>query len=59
MDQRYHKTISELEQRDVDADYINGWAGGYLRNPKREEQRITERYETGYADGSAGCTDNA
>lgn len=59
MDQTYHKIISELEQREVDADYINGWVGGYLHNPKREEQRITERYEIGYADGCAGQIDNA
>jgi hypothetical protein len=26
-------------------------AGGYLQNPKREEQRVTEDYEAGYGDG--------
>ncbi|MCG5531033.1 hypothetical protein LRD18_09130 [Halorhodospira halochloris] len=59
MDQTYYTTIRDLEQRGVDEDYINGWAGGYLRNPQREEQRLTERYEAGYADGSAGNTDSA
>jgi len=25
--------------------------GGYLVNPEREEQRVTDAYEAGYADG--------
>jgi hypothetical protein len=35
----------------VDPEYINGWASGYLHNPKREEQRVNEVYAAGYADG--------
>ena len=35
----------------VDRDYMQGWIGGYLKNPKREPQRVTSAYESGYADG--------
>ncbi len=47
----YYEAISKMEQAGVDADYINGWACGYLLSPKREEQRLTEAYEAGYAKG--------
>lgn len=53
----YYEAIDKMEKQKVDAEYINGWASGYLRNPKREEQRITEAYEAGYTDGMAGKTD--
>ncbi len=33
--------------------------GGYLQNPAREEQRVTEAYEAGYNDGSNGNTESA
>jgi hypothetical protein len=46
-----------MEKGGVDKEYINGWAGGFLSNPKREEQRITEAYEAGYNDGAAKKTD--
>jgi hypothetical protein len=29
-----------------------------LKNPKREEQRLTEAYEAGYTDGEEKTTDN-
>lgn len=54
----YYEAIDKMEKQKVDAEYVNGWASGYLRNPKREEQRITEAYEAGYNDGMAGKTDN-
>jgi len=49
----YYETVDKLEKMGVDRDYIQGWIGGYLGNPKREEQRVTEAYEAGYQDGSA------
>jgi len=54
----YHKTIVEMEKKKVDAEYIQGWIGGFMGNPKREEQRVTEAYETGYEDGASGNTAN-
>lgn len=54
----YYEAIDKMEKQKVDAEYINGWASGFLRNPKREEQRITEAYEAGYNDGMAGKADN-
>lgn len=53
MDKQYYETIDKLEKMGVDREYIQGWIGGYLENPKREEQRITEAYEAGYEDGTA------
>ncbi|MFP4649000.1 MAG: hypothetical protein ACLFMS_07370 [Halorhodospira sp.] len=58
MNREYYEAVRRMETERVDADYMAGWIGGYLRNPKREEQRINELYEAGYADGLAGCTDN-
>jgi hypothetical protein len=40
-----------MEKKKVDPDYINGWASGFLHNPKREEQRVSEAYDAGYAHG--------
>ncbi|ABI57017.1 Alvin_2107 family globule sulfur oxidation protein [Alkalilimnicola ehrlichii MLHE-1] len=59
MDQTYYKTITQLEERGVDPEYLQGWVGGYLHNPPREEQRVTAAYEAGYQDGRAGSTDSA
>lgn len=53
MDKHYYKTIDNLENMNVDRDYILGWIGGYLHNPHREEQRVTEAYTSGYADGES------
>ena len=47
----YYETIDRMEKSGVDPEYINGWASGYLHNPKREEQRINEVYEAGYTNG--------
>jgi hypothetical protein len=58
MDQTYHDTIKNMEQNGVDREYILGWIGGYLQNPMREEQRVTEAYEAGYEDGGNKTTDN-
>lgn len=57
MSNEYYATIDKMEQQGVDREYINGWAGGYLHNPKREEQRVTEVYAAGYTDGWDKKTD--
>lgn len=54
----YYETIDAMEKKKVDPEYVNGWACGYLRTPKREEQRLTEAYQTGYRDGMDRKTDN-
>ena len=56
--QLYHQTIVEMEQKNVDREYIQGWTGGFMGNPKREEQRVTEAYESGYDDGANQNTSN-
>ncbi len=56
--QLYRQTIAELEKKNVDPEYIQGWIGGFLGNPKREEQRVTEAYEKGYEDGENHDTSN-
>ena len=38
--------------------YILGWEGGYVLNPPREEQRVTDAYEAGYDDGKEKNADN-
>jgi hypothetical protein len=48
----YRTTIVEMEKNNVNAEYIQGWVGGFMGNPKREEQRLTEAYEKGFEDGS-------
>lgn len=48
----YHDAVDAMEKAGVDPEYIQGWQGGFLVNPKREEQRVTEAYEAGYDDGS-------
>ena len=40
-----------MQKMQVDSEYVHGWIGGYMGNPKREEQRITAAYEAGYEDG--------
>ncbi len=57
MNQTYYKTIDAMEKKGVDKEYINGWACGFLHNPKREEKRVTDAYEAGYNDGVSGKTD--
>lgn len=58
MDQNYYDSVSKMEQMSVDQDYLLGWVGGYLHNPMREEQRVNEAYEAGYADGENKNSDN-
>ena len=58
MDKTYYEAVDKMEQMGVDPEYIQGWQGGYLGNPKREEQRATEAYEAGFEDGENRSTDN-
>jgi hypothetical protein len=59
MDKEYYETLSKLQDMGVNRDYFTGWAGGYLENPGREEQRVNDAYEAGYEDGQAHNTDQA
>ena len=54
----YHDAVDAMEKAGVDPEYVQGWQGGFLINPKREEQRVTEAYEAGYDDGSEKNADN-
>ncbi len=54
----YHDHVDAMEKAGVDPEYVQGWQGGFLINPKREEQRVTEAYEAGFEDGTARNTDN-
>ena len=44
MNQQYYEAVTKMEEMKVDPEYIQGWQGGYLLNPEREEQRVTEAY---------------
>jgi len=59
MNTAYYEAIDGMEKKGVDPEYINGWASGFLHNPKREQQRASEAYEAGYAHGleknTGGC----
>ena len=59
MNKQYYETVDGLEKSGVSREYILGWMGGYLGNPAREEQRITEAYSAGYEDAQNQSTDNA
>jgi len=59
MDVTYYQTVEKLEKLGVDPDYVQGWVGGYLGNPEREEQRISKAYKAGYQDGRIHVTDTA
>jgi hypothetical protein len=52
MSSAYYEAIDRMEKSRVDPEYINGWASGFLHNPKREEQRVSEAYDAGYAHGT-------
>jgi hypothetical protein len=58
MNQFYYDNVTKMEQMAVDDEYIQGWQCGFLQNPKREEQRLTDAYEAGYADGEGKNTEN-
>ena len=58
MDQFYYEAVDQMQKMKVDRNYMLGWIGGYMSNPKIEEQRLTESYEAGYADGGSKETSN-
>ena len=58
MNQVYRDTITQMEEKDIDPEYILGWQGGYLGHPEREEQRVTGAYTAGYEDGKEKSTDS-
>lgn len=58
MDKFYYEASDKMEKMGVEPEYIIGWQGGYLNMPEREEQRATEAYEAGYADGKERNTEN-
>ena len=58
MNQAYRDAITQMEEMQLQPEYILGWQGGFLGHPQREEQRLTEAYEAGYADGGEKTTDN-
>lgn len=51
MNMQYYNAVVEMEKAGVDPEFLQGWQCGYLLNPMREEQRLTEAYEAGYAAG--------
>lgn len=57
MNTEYYEAINKMEKANVSREYVVGWASGYLQNPQREEQRLNEAYEAGYADGEAKNAD--
>ncbi|MFT5115940.1 MAG: hypothetical protein ACI8P9_005299 [Parasphingorhabdus sp.] len=59
MNTSYYETVDKLEKSGIQQEYIQGWVGGFLENPLREEQRVTEAYTAGYADGKNQTTDSA
>jgi hypothetical protein len=59
MDKMYYETVGKLQKMGIDWEYIQGWVGGYLGNPRREEQRTSEAYAAGYEDGQNKNTANA
>ena len=53
----YYDAIDQMQKKHVDPEYIIGWASGFLHNPKREQQRVSEAYDAGYAAGLAKKAD--
>jgi hypothetical protein len=58
MNQAYRDAVTQMEEMKLQQEYILGWQGGFLGHPQREEQRLTEAYEAGFADCSEKSTDN-
>ncbi|MGV6808960.1 MAG: Alvin_2107 family globule sulfur oxidation protein [bacterium] len=51
MNMEYYNSTVEMEKAGTDPEFVVGWQCGYLLNPEREEQRVTEAYEAGYEAG--------
>lgn len=58
MDNIYYDAVTKMENANTQPDYVEGWQSGYICNPMREEQRLTEAYEAGYEDGKEKNSDN-
>ncbi len=58
MNQAYRDAVTQMEEMNVQEEYMLGWQGGFLGHPLREEQRITEAYQSGYDDGREKTTEN-
>lgn len=58
MNQSYYDFTTKMEKAAVSDEYVEGWQSGYVMNPPREEQRVSEAYEAGYEDGKARNMDN-
>lgn len=54
----YYAAVDTMEKAGVDPEYVQGWQGGYVHNPEREEQRVNDAYNAGYEDGQARNADN-
>lgn len=54
----YREHVDAMEKAGVDPEYIQGWQGGFLVNPIREEQSVNDVYNAGYEDGTAHNMDN-
>ncbi|HEC13163.1 MAG TPA: hypothetical protein ENI80_07920 [Acidiferrobacteraceae bacterium] len=58
MNQTYYDQLDKMEKAGINREYIVGWATGFLRSPKVEEQRMTDAYDAGFNDGMDGKTDS-
>ena len=58
MNDEYYQAVNKMQALGVRKDYMLGWIGGYMGNPKLEEQRMTDGYEAGYEDGENKETSN-
>ncbi len=54
----YYEGVKKMEEMGVNDNYIQGWVAGFLNNPKIEEQRMTNEWESGYKDGKAHTDTN-
>ncbi len=54
----YYDAVDQMQKLSVKREYMLGWIGAYMHNPKREEQRVTEAYEAGCEDGEKADTSN-
>lgn len=58
MNQTYYDAVCKMEKMGVNDEYVQGWQGGFIHNPEREEQSLTEAYSAGFEDGKNQSTDN-
>ena len=54
----YREHVEVMEKAGTDPEYVQGWQGGFLINPIREEQRVNDTYNAGYEDGTERNMDN-